>query len=341
MRLSVLDQSPIREGGTAGDALRETIALAKHVERLGYERFWIAEHHGSGGLASSAPEILIGQVAAQTSRIRVGSGGVMLSHYASLKVAEQFKMLEALFPGRIDLGVGRAPGSSQRHAQALEHGPGALPLAYYPQQVEDLLFYLADALPVDHPFADIQATPTVEGIPEVWCLGSSLDSAVLAGDLGLPFCFAQFINQEAGERAMAVYRQRFRASPWLEAPRGSVAVSALCAPTEEEAVRLSWSRYCWRFRRGMGVPSVETALAFDYSEPEIAYIEFSRPRSAIGDPEQVQARLTSLAAQFEVDDMMLVTITHDFADRLRSYDLIADAFDLQPAEVATSAEASS
>lgn len=330
VRLSVLDQSPIREGGTAAQALRETIALAQHVERLGYERFWIAEHHGSTGLASSAPEILVGQVAAQTSHIRVGSGGVMLSHYSPLKVAEQFKTLEALYPGRIDLGVGRAPGSSQRHAQALEAGPGALPLEYYPQQVEDLVLYLADALPPDHPFADVHATPAVEGVPTVWCLGSSLESAAIAAELGLPYCFAQFINQEAGERAMALYRSRFRPSRWADAPRGSVAVSAVCAPTEEEANRLSWSRYCWRFRRGTGVPSVETALAFEYSEPELAYIEYSRPRSAIGDPQQVKARLERIAADFEVDDVVLLTITYDFADRLRSYDLIAEAFGLVP-----------
>ncbi len=340
MRLSVLDQSPIREGGTAAQALRETIALAQHTERLGYERFWIAEHHGSGGLASSAPEVMIGQVAAATSRIRVGSGGVMLSHYSPLKVAEQFKTLEALFPGRIDLGIGRAPGSSQRHAQALEHGPGALGLEYYPRQVEDLVLYLADALPSDHPFADIQATPTIEGMPEVWCLGSSMESAMLAGELGLPFCFAQFINQEAGERAMMMYRSRFRPSPWCEEPRGSVGVSALCAPTEEEAIRLSWSRYAWRFRRGAGVPSVETALAFEYSEPELAYIEYSRPRSAVGDPEQVKARLTSLAADFEVEDLVLVTITYDFPDRVRSYELIAEAFGLEPAVDAASSVSS-
>ncbi len=341
VRLSVLDQSPIREGGTAAQALRETVALAQHVECLGYERFWIAEHHGTPGLASSAPEILIGQVAAQTQRIRVGSGGVMLSHYSPLKVAEQFKTLEALYPGRIDLGIGRAPGSSQRHAQALEHGPGALGLEYYPQQVEDLVLYLADAMPNDHPFSDVRATPTIEGVPQVWCLGSSLESAVLAAELGLPFCFAQFINQEAGERAMALYRHRFRPSQWCETPRGSVAVSALCAATEEEAVRLSWSRYCWRFRRGSGVPSPETALAFDYSEPELAYVEYSRPRSAIGDPAQVKARLEQVASQFEVDDLVLVTITHDFADRLRSYDLIAEAFGLEPlAPAAASASAS-
>ncbi|MEX2372605.1 MAG: LLM class flavin-dependent oxidoreductase, partial [Dehalococcoidia bacterium] len=286
--------------------------------------------HGSSGLASSAPEILIGQVAAQTSSMRVGSGGVMLSHYSPLKVAEQFKMLEALFPGRIDLGIGRAPGSSQRHAQALEHGPGALGLEYYPRQVEDLVLYLADALPNDHPFSDIRATPQIEGAPVVWCLGSSMESAMLAAEMGLPFSFAQFINQDAGERAVEVYRQRFKPSPWCEAPRLSVGVSALCAPTEEEAIRLSWSRYCMRFRRGLGVPSVETALAFDYTEPERTYIEYSRSRAAVGDPEAVRERLVALAEAFEVDELMLLTITYDFAHRLRSYSLIADAFGLTP-----------
>lgn len=327
MHLGVVDQSPIREGGTAAQAMHETIALARHVEALGYERFWLAEHHGSDGLASSAPEILIGQVAAATSRLRVGSGGVMLSHYSSLKVAEQFRTLEALFPGRIDLGVGRAPGSNQRHARALEHGPGALSLEFYPRQVQDLVHYLADALPEDHPFADIKVTPAAEGMPEVWCLGSSLDSAMIAAEVGLPFSFAQFINPDLGERAAALYRQRFKPSRWFAEPRVSVGVSALCAPTEEEAVRLSWSRYCWRFRHG-GVPSPETALAFEYTEAERAYIEYARPRAAIGTPEQVKARLERLAEGFETDELLLLTITYDFADRLRSYELIAEAFGL-------------
>lgn len=329
MRLSVLDQSPIREGGTAGEAMRETVELARQAEAFGYERFWIAEHHGSAALASSAPEILIGQVAAQTEAIRVGSGGVMLSHYSPLKVAEQFKMLEALYPGRIDLGVGRAPGSTQRHAIALQHGPGALPLEYYPKLVEDLVYYLADEMPEDHPFADVNATPAIDSMPEVWCLGSSLDSAVIAADLGLAYTFAHFINPEGGERAMQVYRRRFKPSKWLAEPRGSVAVAALAAETEEEAIRLSWSRYCMRFRRGLGVPSVETALAFEYTEPEIAYIEYTRPRSAIGDPEQVKEKLVTRAADFEVDEVILHTITYDFDARVRSYRLAAEAFGLE------------
>jgi len=331
--LSVLDQSPVREGGTASQALRETVELARRAEQFGYERFWIAEHHGSAALASSAPEILIGHVAAKTSHIKVGSGGVMLSHYSALKVAEQFKMLEALFPGRINLGLGRAPGSSQRHAAALQIGPGALPIEYYPSQVEDLVGYLADELPEDHPFRDIRATPSIDGMPEVWLLGSSLESAVVAAELGLPFTFAQFINPEGGERAMQVYRRKFQPSKWLAAPRGSVGIAALAAESEEEAVRLSWSRYCMRFRRGLGVPSVETALAFEYSEPEIAYIEYTRPRSAIGDPSQVKARLDVMAGDFEVDELVLHTITYDFDARVRSYQLIAEAYGLQPREV--------
>ena len=330
MLLGVLDQSPIREGGTPGEALRETVELARSAEQFGYEHFWIAEHHGSAALASSAPEILIGQVAAQTSTIKVGSGGVMLSHYSPLKVAEQFKMLEAFYPGRINLGIGRAPGSSQRHAVALQHGPGALPLEYYPQQVEDLLFYLADEMPDDHPFNDIKATPSITGMPEVWCLGSSLESAAVAADLGLPYTFAQFINPEGGERAMQLYRRRFQPSKWFPEPRASLATVALAAETEEEALRLSWSRFCMRFRRGLGVPSVETAMAFDYSEPELAYIKYTQPRSAIGTPEQVKTKLNALAADFGVEELILHTITYDFEARVRSYQLVAEAYGIQP-----------
>lgn len=330
MILGILDQSPVREGGTAAQAMRETIELARRAEAFGYERFWIAEHHGSVALASSAPEILIAAVAGNTSSIKVGSGGVMLTHYSALKVAEQFKMLEALYPGRINLGIGRAPGSSARHAAALAHGPGALPLEYYPAQVEDLLFWLADEVPEDHPFADIAATPSIEGMPEVWVLGSSLDSAVIAADLGLPFTFAQFINPDGGERAMQVYRRRYKPSKWHPEPRGSVGVAALAADGEEEAVRLSWSRFCMRFRRGLGVPSVETAMAFEYSEPELAYIQYTRPRSAIGDPEQVRERLDAIARDFEVDELILHTVTYDFEARVRSYQLIAEAYGLTP-----------
>ncbi|MDA0351103.1 MAG: LLM class flavin-dependent oxidoreductase [Chloroflexi bacterium] len=328
MRLSVLDQSPIREGGTATEAVRETIALARAVDAMGYHRYWLAEHHDSNGLACAAPEVLIPQVAAETRRIRVGSGGVMLSHYSPLKVAEVFRMLETLHPGRIDLGIGRAPGSSHHVANALAFGPGAVPLEQYPHQVADLVGYLANDLPEGHPFFGIQAQPAGAGQPEMWMLGSSLESAQIAAALGLPYSYAHFINPEAGARAIALYRERYEPSTRYPEPRVSAGVSALCAPTEEEAVQLSWSRYCMRFRR-LGVPSVETALAFDYSPAELDYIVYSRSRAAIGDPAMVKARLEALATELDVDELVLLTITYDFAHRVRSYELIAEAFGLE------------
>ncbi len=331
MRLSVLDQCPIREGGSAAQALAESAELARAAEGLGYHRFWLAEHHGNAGLACVAPEIVIAHVGAQTSRIRVGSGGVMLTHYASLKVAEQFRTLETLFPGRVDVGVGRAPGSDMHTARALSMGPGSLPLEAYPEQVEDLVHYLEDTIPEDHPFHGIHASPTGSGMPEVWCLGSSTDSAYIAARIGLPFSFAQFISPETGEQAVQVYRDRFVPSRWCREPRISIGVSTICAPTEEEALDLSLSRYCWRFRHGQ-VPSVETARAFEYSQPELDYIRYHRSQSAIGDPAQVRARLEELATKLTADEVILLTITHDFAARLRSYRLVAEAFGLVEAE---------
>ena len=325
VRLSVLDQAPVREGGTAADALRESAELARAAEALGYHRFWLAEHHSNPGLACVAPEIVIAHVAAQTSTIRVGSGGVMLTHYASLKVAEQFRTLETLFPGRIDAGVGRAPGSDMQTAHALSHGPGALPLEAYPQQVEDLVDYLADTIPQDHLYQGIHASPQGAGMPEVWCLGSSLDSAQVAASQGLPFSFAQFIAPETGKQAAKVYRERFKPSRWLAEPLISVGVSTICAPTEDEAIDLSWSRYCWRFRRGK-VPSVETARAFGYTAPELDYVKYHRAQSAVGDPQQVRARLEAIAEELTADEVIVLTITHDFAARLRSYRLVAEVF---------------
>ncbi|TAK79195.1 MAG: LLM class flavin-dependent oxidoreductase [Dehalococcoidia bacterium] len=327
LRLSVLDQAPIREGGTAAQALRESILLAQAAERFGYLRFWLAEHHASGGLACAAPEVVIPAVAAQTSTIRVGSGGVMLSHYAPLKVAEQFRALEALFPGRIDLGIGRAPGSSMQTKEALEHGPGALPLEAFPDQVEDLLGYLGDSLPEGHPFFGVHASPMIDGTPEVWCLGSSLDGAQIAASLGLPYCFAQFISPELGARAVALYRTHFKPSKWASEPRVSVGVSALCAPTDAEAERLAHVRYVWRFRRGL-VPSPEVAEAFELTQPERDYVAYSMSRAAVGSPATVKARLEALAEEFRAEELVLLTITYDFADRIRSYELVAREFGL-------------
>src|SRR5258705_905048 len=267
--LSVLDQSPISEGSVGGDALRNSIDLAQHVEALGYVRYWVAEHHGTPMLASAAPEILIGAVAAATSRIKVGSGGVMLPHYSPLKVAEVFSMLTALSPGRIDLGLGRAPGSDRETMFALQRDRRQASPDDFPEQLAELLAYLEDDLPADHPFARLGALPGRPEGPEPWLLGSSLQSAIWAGQLGLPYAFADFINSDA-EHIAARYRDEFTPSRRLEAPRPAVAVWAICADSDEEARRLATSSRMAMamLRRGrlIPVPPVDKAVRFLESE---------------------------------------------------------------------------
>ncbi|MFN0096715.1 MAG: LLM class flavin-dependent oxidoreductase [Dehalococcoidia bacterium] len=334
--LSVLDQSPVRAGGTPIQALRETIELAQHTDRLGYHRYWLSEHHNTSGLASATPEILIAEIAMRTERIRVGSGGVMLTHYSPLKVAEQFRMLEALHPGRIDLGVGRAPGSDTKTARALAHGPGQLPLDAYPDQLLDLYGYLSDDLPEGHLFRGIKAIPETPTMPELWVLGSSLASAQYAAELGWAFCFAHFINPEGGERAVQMYRDRFQPSPSLKEPRASIGISATVAETDEQAEYLSWSRWCWRIAANhgerRGIPSPEDAMAFPYTPPEREYIEYMKTRSIYGSPERVRGQLDRVGAAYGVDEYVLVTITHDFEARKHSYTLLARAYGLDVSE---------
>ena len=331
--LSVLDQSPVRSGGTTADAIHETLELAGLADRLGYRRYWLAEHHSTAALAGSAPEVLIGQVAARTSRIRVGSGGVMLSHYSALKVAENFRMLETLFPGRIDLGIGRAPGSDQRTARALRHGPGALGIEYFPQQVADVVTFLHNCLPSDHPFAGVRAMPTGPTAPETWLLGSSDESAMIAAQLGLAFSFAHFINADGGTEVTRAYRAAFQPAPWGATPRTSVAAFVVCAETETEAVRLAQSRHLFIARlytgRGGPYPSVEEAESYPYSAHELAIIEHARRRSVAGDPSQVRERLLALAAEYGAEEIVVVTITHSFKARMRSYELLAESFGIQ------------
>ena len=330
MRLSVLDQSPIRDGGTPAQAVAETLELARLADRLGYHRYWLAEHHSSQGLAGTVPEILIGRVASETRDIRVGSGGVMLSHYAPLKVAETFRMLETLYPGRIDLGIGRAPGSDQRTASALQHGPGALGIEHFPAQIAELMGFLADELPANHPFAGVHAMPTGEGLPEFWLLGSSDQSAAYAAYFGCAFSFAHFISDEGGPAVMEAYRQHFRSVRRLAAPQGSIGVFVLCAETEEAALRLAASRDLWRLRLDQGIlgpiPRIEEALAYPYSEGELARVAYNRRRQIVGTPDQVRERLTALASAYAVEELVVVSICFDFAARMRSYELLAEAF---------------
>ena len=336
MRLSVLDQSPIRKGASPADAINETLALARICDRLGYHRYWLAEHHSAGGLAGSCPEILISQVAATTRHLRVGAGGVMLSHYSAFKVAESFRMLETLFPGRIDLGIGRAPGSDYRTAMALRHGPGSLPIEQFPRQIADLIGFLRNAVDPEHPFADIEAMPTGPSAPDLWLLGSSAESASFAAHFGCAFSFAHFITPHRGELVMQAYAERFRRSDLLAAPCGSVAAFVICADTEQQATWLRKSRDLWvlRLRKGeLGpVPTPEDADAYDYGEADRMVIEANRARSIVGTPDEVKQRLEALAALYGVDEVVVVTICHDFEARVRSYRLLAEAFELAAPE---------
>ena len=330
LRLSVVDQSPVRKGGTAADALRESLALAERCEALGYERYWVAEHHSLPGIASTSPEILIGQIAARTRAIRVGSGGVMLTHYSALKVAENFRMLETLFPGRIDLGLGRAPGSDPRTAAALAHPGAPRDVHRYPEQVDDLVAFLADELPPGHRFRGIHASPTPGAMPEVWLLGSGVDSALIAAERGLPFSFAHFFGAHAGNgpAIVAAYRKHFAPSRWGSEPRVHIGVMALCAPSEAEAQYHASSLKLSRLNLARGVhtgtASPEEALAYPYSPAELDYLDRAAMPAVVGDPAQVRAGLRALAAAYAAPELGVVTICFDFAARLRSYELIAD-----------------
>ncbi len=335
MRLSVLDQSPILPGATSRDAVLATIELAKLAEGLGYHRYWLAEHHSSNILADASPEVLIPVVAAHTSRIRVGSGGVMLTHYSSLKVAEQFRMMEALYPGRIDLGLGRAPGSDGRTAMALQTGPVPRAVDGYPQQVLDLLNYLRGTTPQGHEFSGVRAMPAGPGIPEVWLLASSMGSTYYAAALGLPLSFAHFIAQGNGPEAVGWYRQSYRPSDLFPEPLVSVGIVATCAPTDDEGRRLGMGRHLSRLRRDQGRPlgrvlteeEVEAEVA-SLLPHEIAYVEAQRVRAIEGSPETVKGRVEALAAEYGTGEVIVLTILPTYELRARSYELIANVFNL-------------
>jgi len=330
LTLGVLDQIPIRAGGTAGQAISESFALAERCDELGFTRYWLAEHHNAGSLACAAPEILIPQVAGRTKRMRVGSGGIMLPHYSSLKVAESFRTITTQFPGRIDLGIGRAPGSDGRTARALVHGPGSMGVDRFPEQVLDLYGWLADDLPPDHEFREVRASPPNAPMPDLWMLGSSHYGGHIAAELGWRFCFAHFISPDGGEGVVRKYLDRFQPSPAAAEPQASLGVSVTVAPTDEEAERLCWSRWCWRIQgnRGVrgGIPSVEDALNFDYSQPELDYIGYMQQRSIHGSPKRVRERLEAMAEEYGVREFVVLTITHDFGARVRSYELLAEEF---------------
>jgi luciferase family oxidoreductase group 1 len=339
MQLSVIDQAPVSSGSTPAEALRNTLELARLCDRLGYRRYWIAEHHATELLACSAPEILMTRVAAETARIRVGSGGIMLPHYSPLKVAETFRMLHALYPDRIDLGLGRAPGGGPLETFALrrERTDRAFP-DDFPDQLFELLAFLNRDFPSNHPFARISISPEMPGRPDVWLLGSSLWSASAAAQVGLPYAFAHFIAPEPTRQAIETYYQRFQSSRYLQQPRAIVALGAICAETDADAERLSMSARLVgrRIRSGIRgpVPTMEEAMrelgdeATAPPPPEMS----EWPRYVAGSPATLRDKLESLAAALRLDELMIVTIVHSHQARLRSYELLAEAFDLKKRE---------
>ena len=331
IKLSVLDQSPVRKGGTAAQALQETVALAKAADALGYTRYWVAEHHNARGLAGSAPEVLIAHLAGETTRIRIGSGGVMLPHYSALKVAENFKLLENLFPGRIDLGIGRAPGTDRLTAAALNPHNTFSDEAFM-QQLKDLGHYLQDTFEAGDITEKVRATPTAPSVPPVWILSSSGQSGLFAAHFGFNFSFAHFINPKGGGQMVQAYQQHFEPSAFRETPQANVGVFVMCADTEEKARELqeTMDLMMLRIEKGIsaGVPPYEDVQAQQYSEAEQERITFNRQRMISGTPDQVKQKLEQLASSYSVDELMIVTITHSFEDRLRSYQLLAEAFEL-------------
>jgi luciferase family oxidoreductase group 1 len=332
VRLSILDQSPVSAGSTGADALARSVDLAQLAESLGYHRYWVAEHHGTPMLACAAPEVLIAAIASKTSRLRVGSGGVMLPHYSPLKVAEAFSMLGGLFGNRIDLAIGRAPGSDPVTAFALQRDRRQAAPDDFPQQLSELLAYVWDRVPADRRFARLTALPGRPGSADVWLLGSSPQSAVWAAELGLPYAFADFINPGGGALA-AHYRDHFVASAVQPRPLVIAAAWVLCAETDEEAHRLAASsRMAFTlFLQGrlIPVPPVDVALQFLADNPGSMDSLGRRRRAIVGSPSTVRPQLLMLADEYKADEIMIVTITYDHGARRRSYELLAEAFGLQ------------
>ncbi len=334
--LSVLDQSIAIAGRPQGDSIRNTVALAEHCERLGYRRFWVSEHHNHPTIVGTAPEILLGAIAARTSRIRIGSAGIMLPHYAPFKVAEQFRVLDALAPGRVDLGLGRAPGSDGRTAFALDPTANDRP-AQFPADVRDLMAWVSgSALPEGHPFAMVKAYPQGETVPEIWILGSSDYGAQVAAIFGLPFCFAWFFAEGAGgEQAVKIYQAHYRPSARHPTPHAALCVWALAAEDEAEAQHHFTPRARWRLLRERGIfPPIEApeaALAYPYTAQEQARIARMRAEAMVGTPAQVGAHIRDLAARIGVQEIAVVSWTYDEAVRRRSYALLAAEFGMTAA----------
>lgn len=333
-RISVLDQSPIVSGYSARDAIAATLELARLADRLGYHRYWLAEHHGLLSLADPCPEILLARVGSVTQHMRIGTGGILLPYYTPFKVAEQFRMLEALFPGRVDLGLGRAPGGDMKTAHAVADGRYDAG-AHFAEQVVELIAWLDNRIPSAHPLADVLAQPAVDASPQVWMLGSSDYGGALAAQLGLPFAFAHFINPAGGEAIAHAYREQFSREGRESAPWHAVAVFAICTESEAEAQALTMAVDLRRVQMAYGanepVPTIAEGRARQagYTDRERAIIAQQRARSIIGTPDYVRANIEAVQRRFQADEVVIVSVC-EYAARLKSYELLARAFALAP-----------
>ncbi len=333
--LSVLDLSPVSSGSTGRDALRNTLDLAKLADRLGYKRYWLAEHHNLPSVASSAPEVMIGAVADATENIRVGSGGMMLPNHASLKVAETFRVLEALHPNRIDLGIGRAPGTDPRTAYALRRAPGEDGSAFhaaadrFPEQLGELFAFSGDGFPEGHPFAPVSAVPEDVSLPPIWLLGSSDYSAEAAAEVGTGFAFASHFSPMEPGAVMRYYRENFKPSETLPEPHAILATSVICAETDERASELSSSMELSWLRMQTGNPqplsSVEEAMDYPYTPMERTRIEAYRRTQISGSPATVREKVEALAEATQADEVMVTTMVYEHTERLASYERLVKA----------------
>jgi luciferase family oxidoreductase group 1 len=328
LKLSVLDQSVISKGYSGRDALQNTVKLAQLTEELGYTRFWVAEHHNSNGIAGSSPEVLISHLASHTKRIRVGSGGVLLPQYSPYKVAENFKLLETLFPNRIDLGIGRSPGGSPATRLALTDGIRRS-LNEFPRQVKDLQGYLGSNLPEEHPYHEVMAFPSPETLPEMWLLGITHRGARVAAENGTAFTYGHFITPENGKRAIDYYYEHFQPSALLGEPRANVCIFVVCASTQEKAEEMALSQDIWLLAVGSGgdtrIPSVEEARAKVLSAEERAKVVENRKRMIIGTPQKVRNELLQLSEKYQTEEFMIAANVHNFQDKLQSYTLLAES----------------
>jgi luciferase family oxidoreductase group 1 len=328
--LSILDLSPVAAGSTGAEALRNSLDLAQHADRLGFRRYWVAEHHNMPAIASSAPDIMIGQIAALTKNMRIGSGGVMLPNHAPLMVAERFKVLEALFPGRIDLGLGRAPGTDPATSYALRRRQGIGEEDDFLERFQELMLLETRAFPAGHPFHNVRAMPSDTPLPPIFLLGSSDYSAQLAGQIGAAFAFAHHFATFDAAEAMKIYRDSFRPSPSHDRPYAILGTHVVCADSDEEADRLARTVDLNAVRRAKGeylpLASPEDAAAYDYTPVDRTRIAQSRVRLSIGAPSTVMARLTPLIEQTKADEVMVTTMIFSHAARKRSYELLAKAF---------------